>query len=360
MGHDWVLVADLGYEQNRTALVTVRALAAGGNSPALTVSSKWSLAAASKDCRRAVRVPQGGGDAFAEAVHGELARRRYVATLATSDAALLALGAPVGHLLDKRDLARAATACGLSTPPTRCFAGAEELLEASADLEYPIVVKPPLSRFRPVRLAGPEPLLRTIADNLGLKDGPLLVQPYLPDPLRAVCGVVWEGRHAAVVHQLYRRTWPPDCGGACAAVTSLPDVELEECLIVLLSGFEGIYMAQFAGERLLDLNPRPYGSLPLAVAAGANLASIYCDLLTGSPAPSEPIRGRPGVAYRWLEGDVRHLAAAVRAGRMPVRAALRGLLRRPGTATSTESWRDPKPTVVRLAYGLSRRWRDRE
>jgi len=120
----------------------------------------------------------------------------------------------------------------------------------------------------------------------------------------------------------------------------------------LLEGYEGYFHAQFAGPYLLDLNLRVHTSHPLAVAAGVNLVGIYCDLLRGEEV--SPVRGRPAVFFRWLEGDVRHLVKAVRVGRMSAGQALRELAPRRGTVHSTESLSDPGPMFNRLWYAARR------
>ncbi|HYT80393.1 MAG TPA: hypothetical protein VEQ37_14300 [Actinomycetota bacterium] len=348
MATDWVLVTDGGDTQSRSSLAAVRALAASGYRCAVTVSGRSSLAASSRYCARRVAVPPVAEAGFADAVRAELAARPYVAVLAATDATLLALGAPVGHLVNKVDLAQRADHVGLPVPPTRVFASRGELMAAD-DLEFPVVLKPSISNpFNPARLI-------TSRDDIAtapLGQGPLLVQTYLREHLRAAAGVLWEGRLVAAVHQRYLRTWPVDCGTACAAFSVEPDVELEQCLVRLLDGYEGIFQAQLAGGRLLDLNPRVYGSLPLAVASGANLAAIYCDLLSGKEV--RPVRGRPGVFYRWLEGDVRHIASSVRDGRIGFVSALRSLRPHRKTVHSTESLRDPMPMVARLRHAATK------
>jgi predicted ATP-grasp superfamily ATP-dependent carboligase len=298
-----------------------------------------------------VAVPRVAEPGFADAVQAELAARPYIAVLAATDATLLALGAPVGHLVNKVELAERAEHVGLPVPPTRVFASGEEMMAAD-DLEFPAVLKPALSNpFNPARLLES----RDDIDTAPLGQGPLLVQPYLRENLRAVAGVLWEGRLVAAAHQRYVRTWPVDCGTACAAFSVEADVELEHCLIRLLDGYEGIFQAQLAGDRLLDLNPRVYGSLPLAVAAGANLPAIYCELLSGKEVRS--VRGGPGIFYRWLEGDVRHIASSVRDGRIGFFSALRSLRPHRKTVHSTESLRDPMPMVARLRHAATKRLR---
>jgi predicted ATP-grasp superfamily ATP-dependent carboligase len=346
---DWVLITDGGDGQARSSLAAVRALAQGGYRPAVTVSSQSSLAAASRYCARQLDVPPVTHPGYADAVRAELEARPYLAVLPASDAALLALSAPVEHLVDKTLLMDRARLAGLSVPPTQIFRTRDELLSAN-DLEFPSVLKPAISTV-PARLIATRAELVANVDGAG----PFILQPYLTDNLRAAAGVLWKGRLVGAVHQRYLRTWPGDCGTACAAQTVQPDLELEGRLLRLLDGYEGIFQAQLAGDFLLDLNPRVYGSLPLAVAAGANLPLIYCDRVAGKKAPL--IRARPGVFYRWLEGDLRHLGWAVRGGRMGIGSALAALRPHPGTAHSTEWLRDPMPMVARLRHAASRRAR---
>ncbi|MGH2732151.1 MAG: hypothetical protein ACRDJG_04270 [Actinomycetota bacterium] len=342
-----MLVTDGGTGRALSTLGTVRALAAAGYRPAVSTSGGVSLAAASRFCARAIEVPPVTDEGYAPAIQAELATWPYLTVLPTSDAALLELGAPVDHLVDKEMLAGRARAAGLVVPPTETFSSLAELVAAAPRLDYPVVVKPTVSRSPARRVESAAELARSLPEA-----GSIIVQPYLTDPLWAVAGVVFGGKLVAAAHQRYLRIWPPDCGGACAAVTAEPDLEREAGVLRLLTGYEGIFMAQFAGPHLVDLNPRAYGSLPLAVAAGANLAGIWCDLLAGEQRCI--VRARPGVFYRWLEGDLRHLAAAVRAGTMRPTSALRALRPRPGAAHGPESLSDPAPMLARLRYAAAR------
>lgn len=342
-----MLVTDGGDGQARSSLAAVRALAAGGYRPAVTVSARWSLAASSRYCARRVPVPPVTEPGYVEGVRAELAARPYLTTLAASDAALLALGVPVRHLVDKAELVHRAREAGLEMPPTRLFASRPELLDAS-DLELPFVLKPAISTYPAVLVRSKDELAKAAR-----RDGRFIVQQYVRENLRAAAGVVWGGRLVAMVHQRYFRTWPAECGTACAAQTTEPDLELEQRLLRLLDGYEGVFQAQLAGNHLLDLNPRVYGSLPLAVAAGANLPALYCDLVRGGDV--DTVRARPRVFYRWLEGDLRHMAWALHPGRRVVGSALKMLRPHRGTAHSTESLRDPMPMVARLRHAATRR-----
>ena len=343
----WVLVVDDGDSQSRTALVAARALAAGEYRVAATVSGPRSLAGASRSV--ALRIPAPGIDdpAFDDALARALDQGRYECVLPASDAALLKLEPGVRGLLDKAELASLGAAAGIATPESMAFSDLASLSSAADDLPYPVVLKPQRSVWRPYRVGSPEELRASPPPS-----APLLVQPYLEGTLRAVGGVVRRGELVAAVHQRYVRTWPPEAGGASYAVSVEPDRDLEERLVRLLGGRDGIFMAQLVDDVLLDLNPRVYGSLPLAVAADVNLAAIHCDLVRGRHPVSR--RGRPGVVFRWTEGDVRHVVAKVRAKAMGPGAALRALRPRRGVVHPVESLRDPGPMLARARFALGR------
>ena len=343
-----VLVVDSGDGHGRSALAAVRALAASGYRPVVGTSGRASLAAASRVCARTIRLPSAADEGFVTALRTAAREQGALAVLPAGDAALRALGGPGSDLVDKVNLVARARAVGFPIPPTRAFEHGSALLEAAGSLDYPIVVKPAVPPMPARRFGAPAAL-----SVLGGIAEPLLVQPYIEAPMRAVGGVVWRGRLVVAVHQRNIRTWPADCGTSSAAETIPPDPALEAALLVLLEGFEGIFQAQLAGEYLLDLNPRVYGSLPLSVAAGANLPAVWCDLVRGVEVATH--RARPGVRYRWIEGDLRSLFASLRRGRTRPAAAVRALRPRRGTAHSIESLRDLKPSLTRIRYALRRR-----
>lgn len=343
----WVLVVDDGDSQSRTALVAARALAAAGYRVAATISGPRSLVGASRACSRSVPAPPIADPSFDDVLKKALEEGRYECVLPASDAALAKLEPAVRDLLDKGELARLAAAAGIATPDATAFADLASLAAAADELAYPVVLKPLRSVWRPYRVSSAEDL-RTAPPP----SAPLLAQPYLTGTMRAVGGVVWKGELVAAVHQRYVRTWPPEAGGASCAVSTEPDAALEERLVRLLGSRDGIFMAQLVGDVLLDLNPRVYGSLPLAVAAGVNLPAIWCDLVRGGEAVRR--RGRAGVVFRSTEGDVRHVLSKVRSRSMGAGAALAALRPRRGVAHPVESLRDPGPMLARLRYALRR------
>ena len=347
-----VLVSDHVDGRSRSAVAAVRALGAAGYRVLVTVSGRPSAAAASRSCAGVLQVPPADSPGFRAAVQQHLEDHPGASVIPASDAVLVALGLPGADLVDKARLEGRAADAGLLVPPTRTFDSPDDLLAAD-DLEYPVVVKAAV-KTRPVEVARRVDVREDLRQVVDVLEGPVIVQPFATGTMRAVCGVVADGRLLAAVHQRYVRIWPPGCGTASAAVTTDPDLDLEARLPRLLEGHVGVFQVQLIGDQVIDVNPRVYGSLPLAVAAGANLPAIACDAAAGRPHAGI-VRGRPGVRYRWLEGDLRRLLHDRRTGTLSVAGVARALIPRRGTAHSVESLRDPGPVLARFADVARRR-----
>jgi predicted ATP-grasp superfamily ATP-dependent carboligase len=349
-----VLVTDDVSGQNRAALATVRALAREGIRSKVTVCGRGSITAASRYCGPALVVPPAGQPGYAAALRRHVEQGQFLATMPSSDVAMVALEHPSAGLVDKALLSGRARDAGLCVLPDRVFESAAELLAAADGFDYPVVVKSVmksgLGNLQAVRAESPRELA-SVADA----PGRLIVQPFEDGPMSAISGVSWDGELLAVCHQRYLRIWPPRAGVACAAETISGDREVEAGVLRLLGAHRGVFQAQFLGGYLLDVNPRVYGSLPLAVAAGANLPAMVCAAELGHRGPL--VRARPGVWFRWLEGDLRNLTDAIRRREMSVGAAVRQLRPRRGTAHSIESLRDPAPLLARARRAVAGRVR---
>jgi len=301
------------------------------------------MAGASRYCARRIRVPDAAKDPtrYATAIRAETQRRHYLAVMPATDAAISALALPEAHLMDKTVWASRARDVGLAVPPTLVFESREELAAEADRLDYPVVVKPDTKRFLAQYVGAPGDLGR-------VRGGPgrLLVQPYLSHQMRGIIGLAWQGRLIACTQFRYERIWPFPCGTVSAARTEVPDEELAAGLERLLVGFDGIFHADLAGPYLLDLNPRIHATLPLAAAAGTDLVALYCNLLRGLRVT--PARGRPGVSFRWLEGDTRSIVKGIRERRIGLREGVRAMRPRQGEVHGLESLRDPWPMVQRL------------
>ena len=111
---------------------------------------------------------------------------------------------------------------------------------------------------------------------------------------------------------------------------------------------EGGYLA-------LDLNPRPYGSLALAIGAGVRISQRSGASTCWAAEPGRPFAGS-GVFYRCEEADLSYALSQARHGR--VVAAARVLRLRRGVVHFHYRPLDPGPLLAR-AVVLARRERAR-
>lgn len=356
-------------------LAALRALSAAEYVPWLAVTGAGSYGERSRSAHGITRVPDpaANADAYAHALAEVAERIGASAVLPGTENALLALterehlfrNAAVGtssaaslkRALDKEELARLASEAGLNAPPTIVVERAE-LQRRAAELRYPAIVKPPRTRMPGkdgvlrhggARWVGSAAELLASADSLPGERW--LVQAYLSGDLVAVCGVAWKGRVVCRIHQIAHRISPPLCGGSSYAATIAPDRELDngvERLVELLA-WSGVFQVQFVRtlERsyVIDFNPRIYGTLALAVAAGLNLPDVWASLVLGA-TPS--VNGyRVGVHFRSEEKDGLALLAAL--AQRDWRSALAGLVPRRRTVHAAFSLRDPLPLATSIA-----------
>jgi predicted ATP-grasp superfamily ATP-dependent carboligase len=197
----------------------------------------------------------------------------------------------------------------------------------------------------------------TLRNALGrLPDATWVVQPFLQGDLVAVAAVSWQGEVVAAQHQRAIRTWPSQVGGSSFAITVAPDVELELAVsrIARELQWSGLLHVQLIrtneGDFLIDVNPRMWGSLALATAAGQNLPAIWADLLLGR----KPAVGgyRVGVTFRAELKDLQAVGHSIRRRRSL--RALGSLLPRRGTTHAIGSLSDPAPLLTVAQQAVER------
>ena len=116
--------------------------------------------------------------------------------------------------------------------------------------------------------------------------------------------------------------------------------------LVTRLGWEGIFELEFLGddqpERTIDFNPRPYGSIALAVSAGSNLPVLWCDWLLGrDPAPAH---ASAGFKYRWEEAELRFFVSKLIRGNAKAAASVFAFRARTTHAVFRLS--DPLPAIA--------------
>jgi len=371
------LVVEQGF--SRGALAAVRALAQAGWQVGVGAPGGRGLASASRACWRSHVVPAAHQDppAFLAAVARAVADGGYEVVFGAGEAEVLTLSehrravpAVVPHAghqvvlnaLDKARLADVAVAAGFPVP--RSLAP-----ESLSDEGRPVVVKARL-HARPGQAGAPPRIdtnvvvgataaRRRVADIAAL-GGEAEVQEFLDGRLLAYAAVTTAGGRQVVAQsmQVACRIWPPGAGASCRAVSVPVDPELAGRAAGLLSalGWFGLAELQFLVPadgipRLIDLNGRFYGSLALAVRAGANLPAAWAALATGRDV--EPVTAAAGVRYCWWEGDLRRALLERRGG---LARDLAGTVRAGfGAAHSIGRWRDPAPALAQVRRLLADR-----
>ena len=260
----------------------------------------------------------------------------------TWDGAILPF--PTARVLDRvRDKARlvqTAELAGIATPESLFHGPAREL--RSQRFPGPVVVKParPVSTWKTARLVRDAGELETLLETV-TGDEPLLVQERVRGPIVSVELVLdRKGNIAARFQHATRRTWPAAAGSIALTTSVEPDEMLVYRTAAMLAhvGYWGLAQVDYvhtpSGHVLLDVNPRFYRCLPLALACGTNLPALWHAVTVGRPV-GPPQRYRVGVTYRWLEAD---FAAAAR-------GTPRRLLARTPQPHTGASWAagDPSP-----------------
>jgi predicted ATP-grasp superfamily ATP-dependent carboligase len=337
-----VLVTD---GETRGVLSAVRGLDAAGFEVIVAACAPFALAPAfwSRAASQRITTPHPLIDeaGFLHVVERAVLQTRPEVLLAGSDASLLAvsrarerlephvrLGLPphstLERCLSKVALAAAATRHGLSAPESVICQSVEEAAEAARAFGYPLLMKPVCSiiedgcarsRSGSRVVCSREELIAT-RPRLGDE---VLVQRRLAGSIVSFAGVFADGEVVAEAVSRYERTWQPLAGNACRSETIDAPETLRGRVLGLLTelGWEGMFELELiedgCGEwHAIDMNPRPYGSLALAISAGANLPAVWCWHLLGER--QRPVRARAGVRYRWTDADLRHRIWQLRGG----------------------------------------------
>jgi predicted ATP-grasp superfamily ATP-dependent carboligase len=337
--------------EERAALAACRGLASAGYGVCAVARHRPAAGHWSRSCAERVLSPDPRESvrAFVDALHELLAGGRYAALIPGSDASLLAisqhrhrferstrLGLPsrdaVWRSVDKILLIDVAAEVGLPAPASRACADRADAGMAAAELGYPVLLKPARS-FSPVDGRLRQQGVALVVDEQALAQSvkaftpPFIVQRFERAGFLSCTGVMADGRLLALTASRVLRLWPPAAGMHTYSQTVRIPRGLARRVHALLAGLEwqGIFQLQLLEHpdgrlSVIDLNPRVFASLTLDTSAGANLAAIWCDWLLG--CDRSPVTARPGVRYRWEEGELCHFAWQLRRFRLRAAAAV--------------------------------------
>jgi predicted ATP-grasp superfamily ATP-dependent carboligase len=189
---------------------------------------------------------------------------------------------------------------GVSIP--RTYASAAEVDR------FPVVVKGRVDSGR-VRY------VRSRSDLDAIETQDAVLQEYVPGDGYGLYALMDHGVERAVFMHRRIREYPVT-GGASTMAESFHDEKLAQAGLTLLRalGWHGVAMVEFKRDqrddsyRLMEINPKFWGSLDLAIASGVDFPWLTVQLALGKPLG--PVPDYPdGVRFRWVFDDLMHALA---------------------------------------------------
>ena len=120
----------------------------------------------------------------------------------------------------------------------------------------------------------------------------------------------------AICHRRIRE-YPMTGGPSTCCVSFYDQTMIEQAHALLKSfGFRGLGMVEFKGGRVLEVNPRIWGSFPLTEQAASPMAALYAKAAAGENVEYTAQDYRAGVRMRFLLNDTAAVLDYLRHGRV--------------------------------------------
>jgi len=223
---------------------------------------------------------------------------------------------------------------GIAHPRTQVAQSAAELLELAADFAPSEFVVKPLRGLGSQGVRYNPSFDAHSAQAYWQAYGAALVQDRIPAEGDAIGVSLLLGTDGAcLAHFSHKRLQQyPNSGGPSTDRIGIDDPDLLEKSLMLMRAlrWNGVAMVEWkidprdATPRLLEINPRFWGSLELAIRSGVNFPVLYAQAAAGQPMLySQPLKG---VRCRWLvPGDALRWITARPPAREPLATFFRGL-----------------------------------
>ncbi len=364
-----------------SSLAVVRSLGKMGAHVTVGDHHRVSPALLSRYAKRRIRYPNPEEDkrAFLNFLESHLKKENYDLVFPMSDFTVLPMAqcrdklSPYTTLAlasleqiqiahDKGETIRIAKSCGVACPTTVIPKDLNELEQIARTIDYPVVVKPRskvswigdrpfvfkvtnrnfvsspeklISRYQEIHRTSPFPLIQEVIKGEGIGFFALMAK----------------GVPKAVFGHRRLREYPLS-GGTSSFRESYLDPELEEQGRKILEAlkWDGVAMVEFKRDnkdskyKLMEINGRWWGSLPLAVAAGVDFPRLFSLYLLNGDIDSVPTEFPRALGCRaLLPWDLLWLMASMgRPGRI---RALVEFLKPNGFHFDILSLSDPLPTI---------------
>lgn len=230
-------------------------------------------------------------------------------------------------LYDKSHLMQSAVNHHIPVPETFFVDGPDHLVKISGSLPYPVMIKPNRGRGGRgvVRVDHPEMIDETYASILH-QYGPAILQECIPFTERYSAAVLTDKnfriQRICIIQEI--RTYPLKSGPGCFVRTVTND-EIRDLTFDIMKALNiwGVTELDFVIDerdgkpKLLEINPRFWGSLQCAISAGVDFPFLLYEIATDNPV-SPSFDYQAGITGRNVVcNDLRHLLTVLR-GRFPV------------------------------------------
>lgn len=331
----------------RAALAVARSLGSQGIPVFVGAEAPASLAGASRYCTQSFQYPSPWREpeAFMSCLNDAAIKWGAAAIFPMTDIAMELIGehrlnidpsiaVPIPaleqyhRLSDKYGLTKWAKDNDIPVPRTLFVPdGRIEDLVAQID-SWPVVVKPARSLLKldgywqksAVQVAPHVDELRRLYHETWYLREPSMLQDYVAGQGEGVFGLFEGGNPATLFAHRRLRERPPTGGvSVLREAIALPEPMTDYAVRIMREArWDGVAMVEFkVDERsgvpyLMEVNGRFWGSLQLAVDAGADFPAMLYHHATSQAEQSEQAAYRVGTRSQWWLGDVDHLLARLR------------------------------------------------
>lgn len=302
-----LLISDEHYKHS---LAIVRHLGRRGVQVSIVATSAKSLACRSKYCHKVIPSRAEGLEALVETILESVKRERFDLVMPVSYPLTLALarrrdefakftrlevveGEAIELAANKAKMTDLAAKIGVPAPKTLF---ATEIEDRAHELRFPVVIKPQKESpgRAPIRYADNLVQLRkhlSAGGHQGIAspgDG-LLVQEFIPGFGCGFFATYQKGVCKRIFMHRRVREYPASGGvSSCAESFYDPQLEMHGRRMLDSLDWHGVAMVEFRHDsrdnqyKLMEINPKFWGSLDLALAAGADFPGDLCQMALGS------------------------------------------------------------------------------
>ena len=332
-----MLIAE-GY--NPVALSVLRSLGKKGIDTAVMTSFPYYVSRFSKYCKKQFLVPSTGREKeYARAVEKIVKKMKFEVLFPIFEWSLMPFSknrdkiSPYVKLpiashesilkcFDKLSTMRFALEKDVPIPQTYFVHNSAELKQASEELTYPAVVKPRWSMVwkddhafhRRGSLVTSAPELIATYKSINQYFPYPLIQEYVPGINYSVAVLYNEGKARAFCCIKVHRAWPPLGGNSCFRESVPLDSKLKKYTETLLKALDwhGVAEVEFRLDsrddipKLMEINPRFWGSLSVAIKAGVDFPYLLYHMTMDGDIKNV-FNYKVGVKGRYFEQDLLYI-----------------------------------------------------